>query len=242
MALKLILAQNQTLDLSKKLRKWFNLLAWGNDLDVHEEDPLSIEDLQPENPENPETTEPTEQDTFRIEKVDRQAMEFFIVIAKLFEISSDPANDFFVRQVLETRLGEVQQDSGMKGLLEFEAKMTYVQFERLRSYFLRFVEDSVVGIIKNGPGDQGPLTKRIDVVRKLENFFFDREIVTGGGIWDSDYKPGHLNGICEKLCEERWVIDGDCVPKGRLLNDYFYRTKVDKSGLLEELKHEGSES
>lgn len=70
-------------------------------------------------------------------------MEFFIVIAKVFEISTCPENDFFVRQVLETRLEEILKDSGMKGLLEFEAKITYVQFERLRSYFLKFVEDSV---------------------------------------------------------------------------------------------------
>ena len=214
------------------------MFAWGNDLDLEEEDPFCLEDLVSTNAEN---TGATEQDTFHIERVDKDTMEFFIVVAKLLEMSGNVEKDLVVTQILDTRLKEIQKDFGMKGLLDFEGMINYVQFEKLRDYFLNFLEKSVIEIIEHVSTEKGPLTNRVDTVRSLENLFFDREIVTSGGIWDSDYQPGNLHGICEKLCEERWVIDGDCVPKGRLLNDYFFRTKVDKSGLMEELKHEGFE-
>ena len=65
----------------------------------------------------------------------------------------------------------------MRGLLEFENKMNFVQFERLKDYFFNYQEITIKKITeKDDPvKDKGPLTKTIQILKDQENFFFDQD-------------------------------------------------------------------
>ena len=84
----------------------------------------------------------------------------------------------------------------MKGLLEFENVINFVQFEKLRVYFFEFIEKSVIDIIESEGKNCGPMSQRIEKVKGLEKFFFDTDLQNG--IWDTVYRPSEVMTVCEK--------------------------------------------
>lgn len=79
-------------------------------------------------------------------------------------------------------------------------------------------------------------------MKNIEDFLFSTKSInkfTQNSV-EPFYNRSKKEQICEKLCEERWVMESNYVPENYQLHDYFYRTKLDKLSLISELDMENS--
>jgi len=141
-------------------------------------------------------------------------------------------------------LEELHKEKGMKGLLEFQNDINYVQFERLKDFFLNYMEERIGEIISktNDVRKRGPITKNVEIINDLENFLYDQDNTVNHKEPERiKFKNTDICTLFEKLCEERWVVDSDNIPYNCQLNDYYYRTKVDKSAISSEYLDENTD-